>query len=100
RLVGARVMRDRQRPVGQLEHVELDEVDAEVDRGLESSDRVLRGERRRAAVADAEVAAVRAAPEVDQAARLIATTAQSSVNSPPAKARQSSASARASSAAG
>ena len=43
-------MRDHERPARQVEHVELDRVDARVDGGLERAQRVLGRKRRRAAV--------------------------------------------------
>src|SRR4249920_2460064 len=59
-------MRQDEPPV-QLDHVELDEVAAELDRKLERGDGVLRRERRGAAVADPQQAAAVASQELDHA---------------------------------
>jgi len=45
-------VRNHEGPARQVEHVELDQVDARLDRSAEGADGVLRGEERRAAVAD------------------------------------------------
>ena len=45
-------MREDEGPLVEVEHVELDQVDARVDRGAESAQGVLRRERRGAAVPD------------------------------------------------
>src|SRR6266516_3621960 len=82
----------------QLEHVDLDEVAAELHRECERRDRVLGCQCRRAAMADPEHAPV-APSEVDHVKRLRTTTARSSPSSP-AKARQSATSASAISCAG
>src|SRR6185437_1409398 len=86
------VVCDHERAVD-LVDVELDEVATELDRERDRLERVLRRERRRAAMADPQHAAV-APREVDHT-RLTTTTAQSSASSP-ANARQSSTSASAS----
>ena len=88
---------EHERAVVEVEDVELDEVDADFDRAPKRSNGVLGPERRGAAMADPQHAG--AASKLDQVLRMT-TTAQSSVRSPPVKARQSSTTARASSAAG
>ena len=66
-----------------LQHVELDRVGAAGSRGLDRGEAVLRRERRRAPMADADDAAC--APEqLHQLRRWITTTARSSDSSPPA----------------
>ena len=45
-------VREHERPVREVEHVELDRVDTACERGLERAQRVLGRDRRRAAVAD------------------------------------------------
>ena len=50
----ARPVRDDETAVGDLDHVELDEVDARLDRGAEGTQRVLGRERRSTPVADAK----------------------------------------------
>ena len=87
-------VREHERPVHEVENVELEHVAAELDRKLESAQRVLRRERRRAAVTDTREVAV-LPPELDQAVRLTTTTAQSSASSPRANDRQSSSTTRA-----
>ena len=47
-------MREHERAADEVEHVELDRVDAARERGLERAQRVLGRERSRAAVADAD----------------------------------------------
>src|SRR6266516_1681135 len=88
-------VREDERPIGEIEDVDLDEVDAVVDRGLERAERVLGRERGRAPVADLDDRPL-ASKQVHQAL-LITTTAASSLSSPPAKLRQSATTARASS---
>ena len=83
--------------VREVEDVELDEVHADLVRPPECRQRVLALEGRGATMADSQHAG--AASKVRQVLRMT-TTAQSSVRSPPVKARQSSTTARASSAAG
>ena len=90
-------MGEHEGAVGEVEDVELDEVDADLDRPPERRQGVLRPERRGPAVADPQHAG--AASKLRQVLRMT-TTAQSSVRSPPVKARQSSTTARASSVAG
>jgi len=66
-----------------VQHVELDRVHAAGSRRLDRSEAVLRRERRRAPVADADDSAC--APEqLHQLRRWITTTARSSESSPPA----------------
>ena len=88
---------EHERAVGEVEHVELDEVDIELHGAAEGRQRVLGLERRGAAMTDPQHAGAAAKPP--QVLR-ITTTAQSSVRSPPVKTRQSSTTARASWAAG
>src|SRR5689334_18574285 len=90
-------MSEDERAVVEVEDVELDEVHAQLDCLPERSQRVLGRQRSAAAVADPQHAG--AAAKLRQVLRMT-TTAQSSVRSPPVKARQSSTTARASSAAG
>ena len=52
-------MRQHERPVLQVEHVELDQVDAHLDRRAKRAQRVLGRERRRTAMADPEHATLR-----------------------------------------
>ena len=77
-----------ERAVGEVEHVELDQVDAELDGPPERPERVLGLERGGSLVADDERQPV-AATEVHYRRRTT-TTAQSSASSPPLNARQSS----------
>src|SRR5436190_20821809 len=85
-------MREHQGPVCEVEHVELDKVDAELNGPPEGRERVLRLERGRATVPDPEH---RAVAVESRHVRRMTTTAQSSARSLPAKARQSSTTARA-----
>src|SRR4029450_4721441 len=80
-------VRQHERPVVEVEDVELEHVTAEVDCELERRDGVLGGERRRAAMPDPRKGAVFAA-KLDHV-RLTTTTAQSSASSPRENARQS-----------
>ena len=82
----------------QLEHVDLDEVAAELHRKGERGDRVLGRQRRGTTMADTKHAPL-APSEVDHVKRLRTTTARSSPSSP-ANARQSATSASAISCAG
>ena len=91
-------MREHERPVDEVEHVELEHVAPELDRELERRERVLGRERGRTAMADARELARRPA-KLDQV-RFTTTTAQSSASSPRANARQSSSTHCASSLAG
>ena len=63
-------MREDERASPEIEHVELDEVDAEVDGGAEGAERVLGREARSAPVADPQDGVAVAAPQVDHAAFL------------------------------
>ncbi len=83
--------------VGEVENVELDEVDANLERSPERGQRILGCKRRGAPMADPQKPL--AATKLGQVLRMT-TTAQSSVRSPPVNTRQSSTTARASSAAG
>ena len=91
-------MREHERTVDEVEHVELEHVAAELDRELEGRERVLGRERGGTAMADARKLARRPA-KLDQV-RFTTTTAQSSASSPRANARQSSSTHCASSPAG
>ena len=105
RLVERRRAGGNLRPVGEHEravrapeHVELHRIEPVRRSGLDRGEAVLRRERRRAPVADADD--VRgAAPELERhhVTRRMTTTATSSPSSPPAKLRQSSTTAAASS---
>ena len=86
-----------ERTVVEVENVELDEVHADLDRAPERRKGVLGPQRRGASMGDSQRAST--ASKLRQVLRMT-TTAQSSVRSPPVKARQSSTTARASSAAG
>ena len=90
-------MRQHERAVSEIENVELEKIDAELDGPLERPERVLASERGSAAMGDPQHTV--AAKKWRQVLRM-ATTAQSSVRSPPVKTRQSSTTARASSTAG
>src|SRR5438093_9354562 len=80
-------MREHERPVLQIEDVELEHVATELDGELQGSQRVLWRQRGRTAVPDAGELPVQPS-EVDQPVRLTTTTAQSSASSPRAKERQ------------
>ena len=90
-------MREHERAVGEVEDVELDEIDPDLDRSFERAESVLPPESGGASMGDPQEAVATAKRR--QILRM-ATTAQSSVRSPPVKTRQSSTMARASSAAG
>src|SRR5438067_9343186 len=92
-------MCEHERPVGEVEYIELDEVDVELQCPLERSDGVLGLESGCAAMADPQGTPTCTPAKLDQVLRMT-TTAQSSVKSPPVNARQSPTIARASSAAG
>src|SRR5436309_13166664 len=92
-------MCEHERPVGEVEYIELDEVDVELQCPLECSDGVLGLERGCAAMADPQGTPTCTPAKLDQVLRMT-TTAQSSVKSPPVNARQSPTIARARSAAG
>src|SRR5437763_15883050 len=89
-------MGEHEGAVGEVEDVELDEVDADLDPPPEHRQGVLRPERRGPAVADPQHAG--AASKLRQVLRMTPPP-QSSVRSPPVKARQPSTTARASAAA-
>src|SRR5205823_2461499 len=80
-------MREHERPVLQIEDVELEHVATELDGERQGSQRVLWRQRGRTAVPDAGELPVQPS-EVDQPVRLTTTTAQSSASSPRAKERQ------------
>src|SRR6476646_9415018 len=92
-------MGDHEGAVVEIEDVELDEVDAQLDGLTEGRKRVLGSDRRAPTVGDPQHAPRGRPVERGQILRMT-TTAQSSVRSPPVKARQSSTTARASSFAG
>src|SRR5581483_12489013 len=79
-------MGEDERPVVQVEHVELDEVAAELHRAPDRPQRVLRLQRGGALVADSKRSAV--GPEPHR--RRTTTIAQSSRSSPPANRLRSS----------
>ena len=85
----ARRVREHELAAGQREDVELDHVDGVLERRPQRVERVLRRQRGRAAVADPERPVGAAQVEQRYSVLRIATTATSSVSSPP-KARQSS----------
>src|SRR5712691_5868671 len=99
---GAR--REHELAVGEVEHIELDQVHPELGREPERAQRVLGRERGGTAVANAESPWARAAVSPLEGqhypGRRMTTIAASSASSPPAKARQPAATARASSRAG
>ena len=89
-------VREHERAVVEVEHVELDEVAAELQRAPQRAERVLRLEGGRTFVANSQ----RAAWGEQLHRRRTTTIAQSSRSSPPTKRRQSSSTASASACAG